>query len=580
MDNTYVSKDNGLTWTKRVGNSLTRSVYGGRFVDVGTSLSLITKRNQRTDGSSISPDVITIGHEGATTVIGDSLIVSKINATTVNVSTIGYGTSNTLSIASNVNVSMGSPTTVLSFTTTSVEGVFGRIAFGGGRFVAYGYLGKLYYSTNGTTWTLGTYPTVDYGARILLYTGDRFLFFSETSSTIMYTSMDGVNWNNTGYTTTAPLGQVNRGAAGNNIAILAQYNTGNISVSTNNTGVTWTNISLSGIQIYQVGFGRMSTGTNPNVFLAVGPNAIKRADKAVPNASGDWLNPTNTPSGNWWYIGFGNDTFMITSSDSPGKLSISTNGGLAWSVPIDFGIKLKQPVYFEGEWYIGSDTYMMVSKNNGLTWEKKIGRDCETFASGNSLLVGINDLGGTNMLINLIGIKKTRDDGSLITSDTITLNNPITIGYTIPMLNNQLGYYARSTYTGSGINCITGVSFCPIGPLVPGLYQANVFIMISPNYHTPNFNFDVLGRTTPFVDNTTVTGENIVYDKDGLHWNGYREPYFDTNGNIDFNISGFINLKPSDVLQGVTVSYFCVRVNCQVQPVNINRLNFSVVRIG
>ena len=413
-----VSKNNGVSWQKitapdvfEFASSMVKLVSVNNGPLASNLIHVIGLKKTRDDGSTIISDTITIGREGTTTNI-DSLLTRNI----------GYGPSNTVSIAGNVNVSMGNPSAVATFTTTSVAGSFARIAFGGGKFVVYGYLGKLYYSTNGITWTLCTYPTVEYGARILLYTGDRFLFFSEGGTTGMMTSMDGVNWNNTGYTTTAPLGQVSRGAAGNNIAILAQWNTGNISVSTNNTGVTWTNISLSGILIYQVGFGRMSTGTNPNVFLLVGPNVIKRADKAVPNATGDWLNPTNTPSGYWWYIGFGNDTFMITSNEAAGKLSISRDGGYTWSTPIDFGISLKQPVYFEGDWYIGSDSgFMMLSKNNGFTWEKKTAGDIEIFASGNNLLVSVNDRGGTSNIINVFGIKKTRDNGSLITSDTITI---------------------------------------------------------------------------------------------------------------------------------------------------------------
>jgi len=136
MDHTgvYVSKDNGLTWTKRVGNSLTRSVYGGRFVDVGTSLSLITKRNQRTDGSSISPDVITIGAEGATTVI-ENLATSKIKTDIIEgVSTTGtqslYGTKTggILNIANtqtsgNINIGGADSVTSIGGTATIVQGL-------------------------------------------------------------------------------------------------------------------------------------------------------------------------------------------------------------------------------------------------------------------------------------------------------------------------------------------------------------------------------------------------------------------------------------------------------------------------
>jgi len=134
MDNTYVSKDNGLTWTKRVGNSLTRSVYGGKFVDVGTSLSLITKRNQRTDGSSISPDVITIGAEGSTTVIGDSLVVRNNGvslAGIVNVldvtGSVGVTGKTTLSGGLSVtgNINLGSEASVTIDNTLKVANISG-----------------------------------------------------------------------------------------------------------------------------------------------------------------------------------------------------------------------------------------------------------------------------------------------------------------------------------------------------------------------------------------------------------------------------------------------------------------------
>jgi hypothetical protein len=77
-------------------------------VDVGTSLSLITKRNQRTDGSTISPDVITIGAEGATTVIGvtgtgalTAASLSVTGATTLGVTGTGALTAASLSVTGN-----------------------------------------------------------------------------------------------------------------------------------------------------------------------------------------------------------------------------------------------------------------------------------------------------------------------------------------------------------------------------------------------------------------------------------------------------------------------------------------------
>jgi hypothetical protein len=95
-------------------------------VDVGTSLSLITKRNQRTDGSSISPDVITIGAEGATTVIGNTSMNGSIDINTLGtgITTMGSTNSSTV-VKGNMNVTGNFKTEVIEgISTTGTQSLY------------------------------------------------------------------------------------------------------------------------------------------------------------------------------------------------------------------------------------------------------------------------------------------------------------------------------------------------------------------------------------------------------------------------------------------------------------------------
>ena len=512
MDNTYVSKDDGLTWTKRVGNSLTRSVYGGKFVDVGTSLSLITKRNQRTDGSSISPDVITIGHEGATTVI-DNLV-----ARNVNVSTIGYGPSNTLSIAGNVNVSMGSPTKVLSFTPTSIQNTTitnTRIAYGNGKFVLVGYQSQIYHSSNGTTWTQVTSPTLTAGVLTILYVNDKFMIITESNPTIIYTSTDGAIWNPLTIGT-QPNSYMYSVAYGNNSLVGITPDTGNIHVSTSTPlGNIWSSFTIAGLLFFITAFGTMSTATHgTNVFIVAGKNNAIRRNEGT--ASGTWSAPTTVPSisGNWVQSGFGNDTFMLTSSDLPGLLTISRDAGKTWSTPINFGIGLTQPIYVDGEWYIGSESgFMMISKNNGVTWDKRdiTGIKINRFAYGDEVLVGVS-----NKTTCLIGIKKTKDDGSLITSDAITIGAPLTLGYYPWLITNSsmIGYTVEDTINATTLTNGNQFAFTTDVTLPAGVWFINPSLRIyggSSVVTEQNYAISIIGTNLAygqylFVGSLTVTG--------------------------------------------------------------------------
>ena len=397
----YVSKDDGLTWTKRVGNSLTRSVYGGKFVDVGTSLSLITKRNQRTDGSSISPDVITIGHEGATTVIGDSLIVRN----------------NGVSLAGIVNASSGPVTTEAPFTFTNsyVTNDVPRLAYGNGVFVLCGD-NKVYRSIDCTTWTqvgptTGVFRSLAYGNGIFI-----LIAFGNGVPSSVWTSTDGSIWD----PRTSTIGKIYSIAFGNGIFVAISLDNGETSIATTpglvGGAITWTPRTVTGTTGLQAcAFGAMSNGTN--VFVVAGLSTI------IPKRSIDngvtWQNAAAIPGFSETgidFIGFGNDIFMATT-DGVGRLTISRDGGLTWSAMVQFGLLLSAIIYIEKKWYIGTNANTILTSNDdGVSWRKVEGPSFLRGIYVNSIFVTA-DLN----LQSVISFKKNRSDGSAITSDVLTI---------------------------------------------------------------------------------------------------------------------------------------------------------------
>jgi len=378
-------------------------------VDIGTRLSLITKRNQRTDGSSISPDVITIGAEGATTVIGDALVVRN------------NGPSNTISIAGNVNVSSGPVTTESPFTFTNtyiVNDEVPRIVYGNGIFVMTG-AGKVHYSSDGTTWTLSTTatPAITGDLRGLAFGNGIFMVIAQGATSVnskVWTSTNGNNW--TPGTDAIP-GMYGL-TFGNGIFVgVSSRNLETSIATTPGTGtIAWTTRTVTGTTGLQAcAFGAMSNGTN--VFVIAGTTSV------IPKRSIDngatWQNSAGIPSqtSSIDFIGFGNDIFMATTNDGQGKLSISRDGGLTWSPSVQFGMDLRSVTYVEKKWYIGTFTNtILISNDDGVTWRKVEGPNFMRAAYGNSIFVTAG-----SSVQSVIKFKTTRSDGTAITSDVLTI---------------------------------------------------------------------------------------------------------------------------------------------------------------
>jgi len=355
--------------------------------------------------------------------------------------------SNTLSLAGQVTVSNGIPTPVFTYTSssTSLSSRYG--AYGGGVFVVTEDINqnpnRVLTTTSGLSASFNE-TTFSEALRGLVYgmingVGTFMLSsFGFGVQSKIWLSLDGRSW--------IPQAPVNTPT---NIHSLAYGNGVFIAccllISTNHVAVTidgrnWTNIKTLSEMVKLV-FGAMSTGEN--VFLGINTNFVCRTI----NNGTSWTTISTPPSGSWVFCEFGNDVFIASENVGNSKISISRDGGLTWSPPIQFGLTLSNPIYVDNIWYIGSTTgFTMISKDNALTWEKRY-----TDFSTNLFLYG-NDklLSFTASALTLVNTKKSRSDGTVLASDRIEIGregSTLNIGSDAMNVSGVLN--ATNAYIGS-----------------------------------------------------------------------------------------------------------------------------------
>ena len=337
--------------------------------------------------------------------------------------------SDLLSLGGNINVSMGSPVTdwhasrlVFQESTTRIgNDISGhRMAYGGNSYVVMydgnASVASFVTTIDGLNWSNPSTLLNTSRVRGLAYgvnaaNASIFVALSHESPTKVWSSANGLNWTPiTPVNTSGPFNTPTDLTFGNGLYVAcANKNTSNIITSTDATN--WTVRTPFAFNILGVGYGVVSgVGT----FVACGPNVLYRN---VPTGSvlGSWTAGTPTQTGNWAYVGFGNNTFLVTSDDATGKLTQSTNGGVTWTTLSSFNEAVQKPVYVEGSWIVGSATGVYVSKDNGVTWAKRTGNGMTTGIYGGKLVT-------TNVSsLSLVSRRNQRTDGTNLTYDTISI---------------------------------------------------------------------------------------------------------------------------------------------------------------
>jgi len=201
--------------------------------------------------------------------------------------------------------------------TTSVDGnAFNSIAYNGSNlWVAAGGAGKLYSSTNGTTWTS---RTSGFGANAINFVAfGNGLFVAVGVNGTLTTSTDGITW--TARTSQFGAVTINHVAYLNNlwIAVGDQVSAG-YGISTSTDGITWTARNITGTvgtSGYMVQFANSqyvvvgsASGGNSGAFSSNGTTWTAFAGTGTANSF--WLTYFNST----WYIGAGGSLYYFSGT--------------------------------------------------------------------------------------------------------------------------------------------------------------------------------------------------------------------------------------------------------------------------
>ena len=205
----------------------------------------------------------------------------------------------------------------------------GAIAYGGGRFVAVGYSGRMAYSTNGTTWTAVSDSTFGISAiQNIAYGNGRFI--AGGGSGKMAYSTDGASWS-TVSTSTFGTSTIFSIAYGNGKWV-AGGGSGKMAYSTD--GINWTTVSTTGIfgtsTISAIVYAnnRFVAGGNAGImaYSDDGTNWTKVADSTFSTSSTSGIRGIAYGSGKFVAVGTGGRTAYSTNGTSWTAVSNSTFG--------------------------------------------------------------------------------------------------------------------------------------------------------------------------------------------------------------------------------------------------------------
>lgn len=287
---------------------------------------------------------------------------------------------------------------------TLTSGQWGKIAYGGGKYLVVNHDGNGQYATAttiGGTWTYRTFPFV--GRTISSVEFVNGAFHVLTSNDFLFAkSTDGITWTEV----TPRYGLLAVATNGTNF-VGVSGNTGYVHVSTD--GLSWGDKVLNG------DFRCLAYGAGYYVTIAYNSTATARSS----DGSSWTSSPTSITSRNWSELAFGNSVFVAID---PGSLQYATSvDGVTW-VARTLSQAIHKLEFVNGKFIGGysSSTEMQIS-TDGITWTTDMltssyNTATAGFAYGGGKYVTIS---GTNSLVTDFSTNKQLKYGSSDSSSGI-----------------------------------------------------------------------------------------------------------------------------------------------------------------
>jgi hypothetical protein len=276
----------------------------------------------------------------------------------------------------------------LATISSPLEGDWNGVTYGGGKFVAVGWSGKVATLSDGDNWTTGTTANrSDWNS--VTYGGGTFVAVSSNGNGTqqVVSSSDGINWDTRTINGTGVWSSVTYG----NGIFVAVGTTGPLRVITSPDGITWTNQTSPGSPGPYWNDVTFGNGT----FVAVAYGGT--GDRVMTSTNGTTWTSRTAPAENvaWKGVTYGNGKFVavgeggnvMTSSD--GTTWASQNVGGNW-VDIGFGNNLFVAVGYGGG---------VMTSSDGITWDVIVEWSYQGWLSvtyGNGKFVSVGTSVGTN----------------------------------------------------------------------------------------------------------------------------------------------------------------------------------------
>jgi|GEM_PF-4532393 len=322
------------------------------------------------------------------------------------------------------------------------------LTYGNGVFLAVDDRGVIATSSDGIVWTKGT--SIDRSWQEVKYLNGQFIavgYSGNTSSSLIMTSTDGVNWTSRSSPINVPLASVTYGN-GLYVVVSSSYDI----ALTSTDGITWSSTSLQ-----QYASWRSVTYGN-GVFVAVSSESNYRIMRSTDGTNWSIISPLENNS--WWSVTYGEGLFVAVASSGDHRVMTSTDGE-NWTLrKASSSLYWNEVEYVDGLFVataIGSDKNQMMVSSDGINWftqDNVISGNWMDIAFGNGELVAISSEGHI--------IHGFRMDGRLILSGTAnshqTANDVSDLSFTFTdaaFVNSTVATVLNSNAASTGL----GISF-------------------------------------------------------------------------------------------------------------------------